>query len=456
LVKTSSQKSKKLFKFKNKSQHQRLFALAIPMILSNITVPLLGLVDTAVIGHLEHAYYLGGSSVGAMVITVVVWLCGFLRMSTSGLSAQAYGANDYCLNFSILARGLLVAGGIGAIFIILQNFYLDLAMSLAGGSEQVQFYARQYSDIRVWGIPAGLANLVILGWLLGNHQAKSVMWVLIATNLVNLVLDLVFVWGFGWQVKGVALATLVAEYIGLILGLIFIWNKYKLQLMKYQQEVWLALLDKVALKSYFKMNRDIMIRTLCLQVCFVFMTFQGARLGDNVVAANAILMNFLLLISFGLDGIANAAEAMVGQAKGAKNSKQIKAVVNTSLFWTFIFSLGYTAVFYMGGEFFIRSISTIPSVISFANQHLIWVIILPLIACWCYLYDGIYIGLMQFSTMRNSMIIATFACFFPTWLLLEPLGNNGLWAAFSIFMLVRGITLAWHYNKNHGRMIIDE
>jgi MATE family multidrug resistance protein len=436
-------------------QHQQLFALAIPMILSNITVPLLGLVDTAVIGHLKHAYYLGGSSVGAMVITVVVWLCGFLRMSTTGLSAQAYGANDYHQNFSTLARGLLVAASIGSIFILLQNYYLDLAMSLAGGSEQVQFYARQYSDIRIWGIPAGLANLVILGWLLGNHQAKSVMWILIATNLVNLCLDLIFVWGFGWQVKGVALATLFAEYIGLILGFIFIWNKYKSQILKHQKGVRQVLADKVALTSYFKMNRDIVVRTLCLQVCFIFMTFQGARLGDNVVAANAILMNFLLLISFGLDGIANAAEAMVGQAKGGKNNHQIKLIVGISLFWTFIFSLAYTAVFYIGGELFIRSISTIPSVISFANQHLMWVVILPLIACWCYLYDGIYIGLMQFSVMRNSMLIATFICFFPAWLLLEPLGNHGLWAAFSVFMLVRGITLAWHYNKNQSRMIID-
>ena len=445
-----------MFKFNHHSLHQQLFALAIPMILSNITVPLLGLVDTAVIGHLDHAYYLGGSSVGAMVITFVVWLCGFLRMSTTGLAAQAYGANEHCQSFSILARGLLVAGGIGAMVIILQTYYLDLAMSLAGGSEQVQFYARQYSDIRIWGLPAGLANLVILGWLLGNHQAKSVMWILIVTNLVNLGLDLAFVWGLGWQVKGVALATLIAEYTGLFLGLLFIWKKYQSQLLKYRSDVWLALLDKVALKSYFKMNRDIVIRTLCLQICFMFMTFQGARLGDNVVAANAILMNFLLLISFGLDGIANAAEALVGQAKGAKNSNKIKVIVNNSLFWTFIFSLGYTAVFYIGGEFFIRNISTIPSVINFANQHLVWVIILPLIACWCYLYDGIYIGLMQFTIMRNSMLISTFACFFPAWFLLKSWDNHGLWAAFSIFMLVRGITLARHFNKNKERMILNE
>jgi len=256
------------------------------MILSNITVPLLGLVDTAVIGHLEHAYYLGGSSVGGMVVTFVVWLCGFLRMSTTGLAAQAYGANEHCQSFNILARGLLVAACIGTLFILLQTYYLDFAMSLAGGSEQVQFYARQYSDIRIWGLPAGLANLVILGWLLGNHQAKSVMWILIITNLVNLALDLIFVWGFNWQVQGVALATLIAEYTGLFLGLIFIWKKYQKQLLIYQHQIWDSLLNSVALKSYFKMNRDIVIRTLCLQVCFMFMTFQGARLGDDVVAAN--------------------------------------------------------------------------------------------------------------------------------------------------------------------------
>ena len=419
------------------------------MIFSNITVPLLGLVDTAVIGHLDHAYYLGGATVGAMVITFITWLCGFLRMSTTGLAAQAFGAQDSRLGIIILFRGILVAALVGLTLIVCQIFYLDGALFLAGGSEQVQFYARQYSDIRIWGLPAALANLVILGWLLGNHQAKTVMWLLIFTNLVNLVLDLFFVLVLGWEVKGIAIATLIAEYSGLILGLIVIVAKFNeaIKGLFSIQKKWIsAVCEKNELLAYFKLNRDILIRTLCLELCFVFITFQGARLGDNAVAANAILMNFVLLISFGLDGIANAVEAMVGKAKGAKDYLALNTMVRISLFWTAIFALSYSMLFVFAGKVFVTWITDIDEVIAFTNQYLFWVMILPVLGCWCYLFDGIYIGLMQAKAMRNSMVIATFAGFFPIWFLLKDYGNHALWAALSIFLLARGITLAWHYH----------
>ena len=441
-------------KFHDIERHKQLFILALPMILSNITAPLLGLVDTAVIGHLDYSYYLGGSTVGAMIITFVTWLCGFLRMSTTGLSAQAFGKNDNQLNCLVLLRGIIVAFCIGILVILFQSFYLDLALSLAGGSEQVQFYAREYSAIRVWGLPAALANLVILGWLLGNHKAKVVMWLVIATNLINLLLDLIFVLGFSWQVKGVALATLLAEYSGLVIGLSLVYINFKekfLAAFSSLGQVLSAVIERVALLSYFKLNRDILIRTLCLEICFVFMTFQGARLGDDVVAANAILMNFLLLVSFGLDGIANAAEVMVGKAKGENNQQSMLVNVNVALFWTAIFAIAYSLIFYFFGEYIIATISSIPAVVDYAQQHIGWIVALPLLACWCYLYDGIYIGLMQAYIMRNSMLIATFACFFPVWWLLNDYGNHGLWAAFSIFMLARGVTLAWHYQTYRYR-----
>ncbi|MGB1261792.1 MAG: MATE family efflux transporter [Cognaticolwellia sp.] len=438
-------------KFNDIERHKQLFILALPMILSNITAPLLGLVDTAVIGHLDYAYYLGGSTVGAMVITAITWLCGFLRMSTTGLSAQAFGQGNDQLGLLILLRGIVVAGAIGLCFILLQSIYLDLALSLAGGSAQVQFYAREYSAIRVWGLPAALANLVILGWLLGNHKAKLVMWLIIATNLINLVLDLVFVIGFAWQVKGVAMATLIAEYSGLVIGLAVIYKNFQQRFIKVfssAQQLLAAVLARAALLSYFKLNRDILVRTLCLEICFIFMTFQGARLGDDVVAANAILMNFLLLISFGLDGIANATEVMVGKAKGQNNQKSLLLNVNIALLWTGIFAVFYSLVFYLAGDVFILAITNIPAVVDYAQQHLFWLIALPLLACWCYLYDGVYVGLMQADVMRNSMLLATFGCFFPAWWLLSDYGNHGLWAAFSIFMLARGVTLAWHFQRH--------
>ncbi|WP_246047098.1 MATE family efflux transporter [Colwellia ponticola] len=430
-------------------QHKRLFYLALPMVLSNITVPLLGLVDTAVIGHLEHAYFLGGSTIGAMLITLVVSLCGFLRMSTTGLSAQTLGLGDLSKNLLVLLRGVFLAFIIGLLLILLQSPFLDIALTVAGGSEKVQWYAYQYAQIRIWGVPASLANLVILGWLIGNQQGKTVMWVLIATNLVNVFLDLVFVYVFNWQVQGVALASLLAEYSGMSLGIVFIAKYYKNALKKLlldKQQFNRLLLNKQVLRNYFQLNRDILIRTLCLQACLLFITFQGARLGDTVVAANAILMNFLLLISFSLDGIANATEAMVGKAHGEKNLKELKRTVNISLFWSFIFACFYALLFAVFGSFFLTIISDIPSVIDFAQQYIAWMVLLPLVSCWCFLYDGVYIGLMQAKVMRNSMIVATFGCFFPVWYLLQDMGNHSLWAAYSAFMLVRGISLAWHFH----------
>ena len=445
-----------MLKLADMDQHKQLLLLALPMILSNITVPLLGLVDTAVIGHLPKAYYLGGSTIGAMIITSVVWLCGFLRMSTTGLSAQAFGLNDIDKNLLVLFRGLIVAFTLGLIFVILQYPFINVALDLAGGSEQVAFYARQYSEIRIWGFPASLGNLVILGWLIGNHQTKSVMTILIITNLLNVILDLIFVFGFHWQVQGVALATLIAEYCGMIMGLSIIFSRYKSSVKSLLQGSRLllsSLIERTSLFGYFKLNRDILIRTLCLEICFIFITFQGARLGDTVVAANAILMNFLLLISFGLDGIANATEAMVGKAHGEKDKGKLSNTVNIALMWTGIFAVAYSLLFTFFGEYLLLLISDIPSVIDFAKEYLFWMMLLPVISCWCYLFDGVYIGLMQAKAMRNSMVIATFACFFPLWWLLKnvlplEMGNHALWAAFSFFMLARGATLAWHYRRN--------
>jgi len=429
------------------SINRQLFVLAVPMILSNVTVPLLGLVDTAVLGHLSHAYYLGGSSVGAMIITVITWLCGFLRMSTTGLAAQRFGAKDKEGSILVLLRGMLVALIIGLSVIMLQGFYIPSALYLAGGSEQVQHYAMQYSEIRIWGVPAALANLVLLGWLLGHHQAKTVMWLLIATNLINLSLDILFVVYWDWKVAGVAYATLIAEYSSLILGLVvtfFSFKGYWQQAAEQAQVLLQKLASIVAMKRYLKLNSDILIRTLCLQVCFVFITFQGARLGDNIVAANAILMNFLLFISFGLDGIANAAEVMVGKAYGQAKRLRIRAIVWLSLKWTFAVAVLYTLGFWLFDNQLINLISDIPEVVSTAHEYVFWLIILPLLACWCYLFDGIYIGLTQARAMRNSMMISTLLCFFPVWFVLQSLGNHGLWIAFSVFMVARGITLGWH------------
>jgi MATE family multidrug resistance protein len=435
-----------------RGEQRQLLALAIPMILSNITAPLLGMVDTAVIGHLSHAYFLGGTAVGNMVITFIIWLCGFLRMSSSGLAAQAYGKQDALQGLQVLVRCLLAAVLLAVGCLLLQQPFIDFSLYLAGGSEQVQFYARQYSEIRIWGLPAAFANLVILGWLLGMHKARVAMWLLIATNLINLLLDLLFVLVLGWQVKGVALASLVAEYSALILGGLFVFEALPLKGNQLKASVKaLKVSVFVGISDYFRLNRDILLRTLCLEICFVFMTFQGARLGDAVVAANAILMNFLLLISFGLDGIAYGAEARVGRAQGKNDAQAMQLAVKVALYWSLLFAICYSIFFLALGSQLISLISSIEEVVTLASAYLPWIIALPVLACWCFLFDGVYVGLMQARVMRNSMFVSTFLCFFPCWFLLQSYGNHGLWAAFSVLMLARGLTLAWDY---HRRIVI--
>jgi len=435
-------------------EHRALLAISLPMILSNITVPLLGLVDTAVVGHLADAYFLGGTAVGSMLITLVLWLAGFLRMTTTGLAAQSYGGNQSDAAVVVLWRGIVVAGAIALVMLLLQQPLIRMGLAVAGGSEEVQLYAERYVQIRVWGFPAALMNLVILGWLLGMQKARLVMWLLILTNVINIGLDLLFVPVFGWQVQGVALATLIAEYAALGMGLWLVLVTCKARGMRLLPN-WALVLDPITLGHYGRLNRDVLIRTLCLEAVFAFMTFQGARLGDTVVAANAILMGFLLLISFGLDGIAYGAEARVGMAKGARNPSGIRMATTAALYWTGVFALAYALFFALAGTGLLRMMSSVPSVVTFAQGYLWWMVALPLIACWCYLYDGIYIGLTRASVMRNSMILSTFGIFFPVWLLLSAWDNAGLWVAFSLFMAVRGLTLGWHYHRMNDDALLQ-
>lgn len=429
-----------------RAEQKALLAISVPMILSNITVPLLGLVDTAVVGHLPEAYFLGGTAVGNMLITLVVWLAGFLRMTTTGLSAQAYGAGSQDSMVLVLWRGVVIALALATVLLLFQVPLIRWGLALSGGSDAVQFYAHQYVSIRVWGFPAALLNLVVLGWLLGMHQARLVLWLLVLTNTMNIVLDFWFVPVLGWQVQGVALATLMSEYSGLALGIWLVVRVCKIKGIQFAPP-WQKVFYGDALGRYLRLNRDVLIRTICLEIAFAFMTFQGARLGDTVVAANAILMGFLLLISFGLDGIAFGAEARVGRAKGAMDAASIKLATTVALVWTALFAGCYSLFFWFGGSWLIGIMSSVTAVNQYANGYLSWMVILPLVACWCYLYDGVYIGLTKADVMRNSMLLATFGAFFPVWFLFRGLGNQGLWIAFTLFMAVRGITLGWHFHR---------
>ena len=413
------------------------------MVFSNITTPLLGLVDTWVIGHLGQAWFLGGVSVGATLINLLFWLLGFLRMSTTGLTAQAQGAASAEGQLDTLARALGLAVGLGLALLLLVLPFLPAIIGLSGGSPEVQVYAGDYVSVRIWSAPAALCNLVIMGWLLGMQDARSPMLLLILSNLVNMVLDAWFVLGLGWQVRGVAAASLLADYCSLGVGLWLVSRRLRHLPAEVWQNAWSRWWRWPAVRRLLGLNRDIFIRSLCLQLCFAFMTLQGARLGDVAVAANAVLLNFLMLISYGLDGFAYAVEAMVGRAIGRRDRQGLREAIVLNLGWALLIAIAFALGFALGGRQLIAHITDIPAVIAEANRQLPWLIAMPLLAVWCFLLDGVFIGATRAREMRNSMLVAVFAGFFPIWWLCQGWGVAALWAAMAALMTGRGLTLGW-------------
>ena len=431
------------FWLRDPRRHRAVFALALPMVFSNVTTPLLGLVDTWVIGHLGQAWFLGGVSVGATLINLLFWLLGFLRMSTTGLTAQAQGAASAEGQLDTLARALGLAVGLGLALLLLVLPFLPAIIGLSGGSPEVQVYAGDYVSVRIWSAPAALCNLVIMGWLLGMQDARSPMLLLILSNLVNMVLDAWFVLGLGWQVRGVAAASLLADYCSLGVGLWLVSRRLRHLSAEVWQGAWSRWWQWPAVRRLLGLNRDIFIRSLCLQLCFTFMTLQGARLGDVAVAANAVLLNFLMLISYGLDGFAYAVEAMVGRAIGRRDRQGLREAIVLNLGWALLIAIAFALGFALGGRLLIAHITDIPAVIAEANRQLPWLIAMPLLAVWCFLLDGVFIGATRAREMRNSMLVAVFAGFFPIWWLCQEWGVAALWAAMAALMTGRGLTLGW-------------
>lgn len=421
-------------------KQKHLLLIALPMIASNLTIPLLSLVDTAVVGHLEHAWYLGGVALGSSLISLLFLLLGFLRMSTTGLTAQAFGAkNSQGLRDNLL-QAALTALVLAAILLLLHPLVMPLVQQLSSASSEVLTQAAVYFQVRIWSAPAALLNMVLLGWFLGLQNARYPMLLLVLNQSLNIVLDLLFVLGFGWKVAGVAAASVMADYSTLLLGLYLarrLWQQQQLL------PITLAQLKQLSgYKQLFALNRDILIRSLCLQLVFVFIAFRGAAFGDTVVAANAVLLTFLMLVSYALDGFAYAAEATIGKAVGAKNTAEMQDLFSILALWGLLLGTVFSLVYWLGGNSLIAILTSITAVREQAASFLPWLIALPLLAVWSYLLDGIYIGATKGRAMRNAMLIA-FSGFALSYWLLQPLANHGLWLALCIFMVLRGLTLAW-------------
>ena len=412
------------------------------MILSNISVPLLGMVDTGVVGHLENSTYLGAVAIGGMIFTFIYIGMNFLRMGTTGIAAQSYGADDNDGLRVALGQALIVSFAIALALIVLQMPISKIALFLLGGDAETQHHAATYFFIRVWSAPGTLANYVLIGWFLGLQNARVPLLIFLTINMTNIILDLVFVLALGMKVDGVALASVIAEYTGLAVGATFALSALRKRAGHWPAEQFRKL---AAYRAFFSVNANLFVRTMALMFALAFVTAQGARLGPAILAANAVLMNFQNLTSLGLDGIAHAAEAMVGKAVGEKDDHALRHTVSLTLRWSVIFAAGFTLAYIVAGALIVRTLTDLPDVRETAMVYLPWLIASPLISVWCFLYDGVYVGMTRAREMRNIMLISTFLIFIPLWFVTQPFGNHGLWFAFMAFLAARGIGMHLGY-----------
>lgn len=414
------------------------------MILSNVSVPLLGMVDTGVTGHLESPVYLGAVAVGSIVFSFLYSGVNFLRMGTTGIAAQHFGANDNDGLRESLGQAVIVALSIALLLLILQLPISEIAMQLIGAESRIEQHALEYFFIRIWSAPGTLVNMVLIGWFLGLQNARVPLFMFLTVNVTNIVLDLVFVIVLGMKVDGVALASVIAEYAGLAVGLTFVFGALRKRAGRWSTA---KLTRPAEYAAFFAVNANLLIRTLALMFAFAFVTAQGARMGGLVLAANAIMMNFQNLTSFGLDGIAHAAEALVGKAVGERNRTSVQVAVRLCLKWSLYFAAGFSLCYVIAGPMLISILTDLPDIRAAAMRYLPWMILSPLVSVWSFLYDGVYVGATRAREMRNIMLISTFVVFLPSWYFLQGLDNHGLWLAFMLFLASRGIGMHIIYRR---------
>ena len=420
--------------------HARVFAIAGPAMLANLTTPLLGIVSTAAVGRLGDPHLLGGVAMASIAFDCIFWLFGFLRMATVAFTAQAVGADDGIEIRAILLRALMLGAAIGLTLIALRTPLGAAVFSIMGGSEAVTSAARTYFFIRLWSAPLMLGNYVILGWLVGQTRTGIALTLQVGINVINMALTALLVLQFDFGISGAALATVAAEMVGFLAGLIAVWR-----VLGGCLDVPRAILfDRGRLLRLFAVNRDIMIRTAALIAAFLFFTAQGARAGDLTLAANAVLNNFVMIGSFFLDGLATAAEQLCGQGTGARDRRQFSRAVRLVLLWSTAFGVGVTLLFAVFGNALIDVITTSPEVRLAARDYMWLAALAPACGVLAYAYDGIYIGASWARDMRNLMLLAL-AIYMASWFALSGFGNTGLWLAFLIFMLSRGVLQAIRY-----------
>ena len=418
--------------------YRRVLLLALPLILSNLTQPLLSTVDTILSGHLPGPAALGGVALGGIFFNSIFWTFGFLRMATTGLVAQAHGAEDEPEVLHHFGRAFLISLLIGALILLLQSPLISIALNLLGASPDVRQNALTYCSIRIWSAPASLANYVILGYLLGRQRARSALLLQAAINVVNVAIALFLVLARHWGVAGIATATLTAEWTGCLLGILLLTSSG----VHFPHLRWPALLNGPSLRHLFALNRDILLRTISLVAAYAWFTRTGAHAGDAILAANAVLLNFHMIAAYGLDGFANATEALTGQAIGARRRQDFRAVLQASSAAAFAVALLISLAYLLFGRQIIAIFTNQEPIRVLAAHYLPWIVAMPVVSVWSFQLDGVFVGATRAAELRNSMVLS-FAAFLGLAILLSrEFGNHGLWCAMLAFMALRAITLA--------------
>ena len=427
--------------------HRRVLAIAVPIVLSNATIPILGAVDTGVVGQLGEAAPIGAVGIGAVILSAIYWTFGFLRMGTTGMVAQARGAGDLAETGALLTRSLLLGGAAGLAFITLQAPIFWGAFQLAPASDEVEGLARSYLTIRIWGAPAAIALYAVTGWLIALERTRAVLLLQLWMNGINVVLDVWFVLGLGWGVEGVAIATLIAEWSGLAMGLWLCSGAFGGTAWR----DWPRIFDRARIARMAAVNGDIMLRSVLLQASFTTFLFLGAGRGDVNLAANQVLLQFLEITAFALDGFAFAAEALVGAAMGARRRDRLRQSALLASYWGVGLSVPLAVFFALGGPVIIDVMTTAPEVRLAAREFLPWIVAAPLIGIGSWMLDGIFIGATETRAMRNAMLLSVAIYVAALAALVPAFGNHGLWAALMVLNAARAVTLGLRYPALEAR-----
>ena len=425
--------------------NRKILRLAIPNIVSNVTIPLLGLVDLALMGHLDSEVFIGAVSLGTVIFNFIYWGFSFLRMGTSGFTAQAYGEKKEAESYHILSRAMLISTAISLVIISLQFPIEWLSFRLINGSQEVEALAREYFRIRIWAAPATLGLYVLNGWFLGMQNARYPMITSIAANVFNIVLSFSFVKLFHLNSAGVALGTVLAQYLGVVIGVYLFFRSYKSLTQHWN---WKAIINPATLKSFFKVNSDIFIRTFCVIFVFTFFTSKSASINDHILAVNSILIQFLLFFAFFIDGFAYAGEALAGRFVGERSHLLFKKVTRSLFYWGSLLALAFSFLYLVANKLILSILTNQQELIQSALDFRWWIVVTPVLSFASFIWDGIYIGATASREMRNSMLGATILIFLPGYFLMQPIiGNHALWVAMLLFMLSRGVFQTFLFPK---------